>query len=50
MIMVVKSLKCSSILFSYSNLCDRLPDLYCDLVLTFTVYVVVHYLISDSDT
>ena len=44
MIMVVKNLKCSFILFSYSNLCDWLPDLYCDPVLTYTAYVVVHYL------
>jgi len=47
MIIVVKSLKCSFTLFSYFNLCDRLPDLYCDFVLTYSVYIVVHYLILD---
>jgi len=47
MIMVVKSLKCSSTLFSYSNLWDRLPDLYYDPVLTYTTYVVEHYLSPD---
>ena len=42
MIMVVKSLEYSSTLFSYSNLGDWLPDLYCDPVLAFTTYVVEH--------
>ena len=47
MIMVVKSLKCPFSLFSYSNLCDRLPDLYCDYALSYSAYIVVHYLIPD---
>jgi len=40
MIMVVKSLKCSSTLFSYSNLCDQLPDLYCDSVLIYSALLL----------
>jgi len=47
MIMAVKSLKCFSTLFSYSNLWDRLPDLYCDTVLTCTAYIVKNYLTPD---
>jgi len=45
--MVVKSLKYSSTLFSYANLCDQLPDLYCDSVFTYSVDIVVHYMIPD---
>ena len=47
MIMVEMSLKYLSILFSYFNLCDRLPDLYCDSVLTYSAYIIVHYLMPD---
>jgi len=47
MIIAVKSLKCPFTLFSYSNLCDRLLDLYCANVLTYIAYIVVHYLIPD---
>ena len=47
MIMIMKSLKCSSTLFLYSNLCDLLPNLYCDSVLTYNAYIVIHYLIPD---
>jgi len=41
--MVVKSLKCSFTLFSYSNLSDQLLDLYC----VYIVYIVEHYLSPD---
>jgi len=47
MIMVVKNLKCLFSLFSYSNLCDQFPDLYCHPVLTYTAYVIVSYLTPD---
>jgi len=44
MIMIVKSIKYPFILFSYSNLSDWLLDLSCDTVLTYTAYIVEHYL------
>ena len=47
MITVVKSLKCSSTLFSYSKLSHQLFDLYCDSMLTYSAYIVLYYLIPD---
>jgi len=45
--MVMKSLEYHFSLFSYSNLSDRLPDLFHDTLVTYTAYVVEHCLMRD---